>query len=107
VPHGILQVCIIKLYENVFQNPELFPTQVSLYPEKSTLVGAASTFSLLTQCGRRALGNKKGLDLPLASISKAEAAFYSSQKILTFTLNRCGLIANATVEAAAWQLHPL
>jgi hypothetical protein len=25
------------LYENVFQNPELFPTQVSLYPEHSTL----------------------------------------------------------------------
>jgi hypothetical protein len=38
VPHGILQVSIIILYENVFQNPELFPTQVSLYPEKSTLV---------------------------------------------------------------------
>jgi hypothetical protein len=37
VPHGILQACIIILYENVFQNPELFPTQVSLYPEKSTL----------------------------------------------------------------------
>jgi hypothetical protein len=37
VPHRILQVCIIILYENVFQNPELFPTQVSLYPEKSTL----------------------------------------------------------------------
>jgi hypothetical protein len=35
VPHGILQVCIIILY--VFQNPELFPTQVSLYPQKSTL----------------------------------------------------------------------
>jgi hypothetical protein len=29
--------CIIILYENVFQNPELFLTQVSLYPEKSTL----------------------------------------------------------------------
>jgi hypothetical protein len=27
------------LYENVFQNPELFPTQVSLSPEKSTLYG--------------------------------------------------------------------
>jgi hypothetical protein len=25
------------LYEIVFQNPELFPTQVSLYPEHSTL----------------------------------------------------------------------
>jgi hypothetical protein len=29
---------VIMLYENVFQNPELFPTQVSLYPEHSTLV---------------------------------------------------------------------
>jgi hypothetical protein len=37
VPHAILQVCIILLYENVFQNPELFPTQVSLSPEQSTL----------------------------------------------------------------------
>jgi hypothetical protein len=26
------------LYENVFQNPELFPTQVSLYPEHSTII---------------------------------------------------------------------
>jgi hypothetical protein len=25
------------LYENVFQNPDLLPTQVSLYPEYSTL----------------------------------------------------------------------
>jgi hypothetical protein len=25
------------LYENVFQNPEIIPTQVSLYPEHSTL----------------------------------------------------------------------
>jgi hypothetical protein len=32
-----LQIFIIKLYENVFQNPELFPTQVSLSPEQSTL----------------------------------------------------------------------
>jgi hypothetical protein len=36
---GILKVFIIMLYENVFQNPELFPTQVSLYPEHSTLYG--------------------------------------------------------------------
>jgi hypothetical protein len=33
-----LQVFIIILYENVFQNPELFPTQVSLSSEHSTLV---------------------------------------------------------------------
>jgi hypothetical protein len=37
LPHGILQVFIIILYENVFQNPELFPTQVSLSSEHSTL----------------------------------------------------------------------
>jgi hypothetical protein len=38
VPQVILKVFIIMLYENVFQNPELFPTQVSLYPEHSTLI---------------------------------------------------------------------
>jgi hypothetical protein len=38
VPQVILQVFIIMLYENVFQNPELFRTQVSLSPEQSTLV---------------------------------------------------------------------
>jgi hypothetical protein len=38
VPQVILKVFIIMLYENVFQNPELFPTQVSLYHEHSTLV---------------------------------------------------------------------
>jgi hypothetical protein len=37
VPQGSLQVFIIILYENMFQNPELFPTQVSLSPEQSTL----------------------------------------------------------------------
>jgi hypothetical protein len=38
MPHGTLQVFIIILYDNVFQNPELFRTQVSLSPEQSTLV---------------------------------------------------------------------
>jgi hypothetical protein len=38
VPQVILKVFIIMLYENVFQNPELFTTQVSLYPEHPTLV---------------------------------------------------------------------
>jgi hypothetical protein len=37
MPHVTLQVFIIILYENVFQNPELFRTQVSLSPEQSTL----------------------------------------------------------------------
>jgi hypothetical protein len=30
-------MCIIILYENVFQNPEIFLTQVSLSPKQSTL----------------------------------------------------------------------
>jgi hypothetical protein len=38
VPHGILQVFIIILYENVFPNPAILPTQVSLSPKQSTLV---------------------------------------------------------------------
>jgi hypothetical protein len=38
MPHGTLQVFIIILYENVFLNPELFRTQVSLSPEQYTLI---------------------------------------------------------------------
>jgi hypothetical protein len=37
VPCEILRVFNTILYENEFQNPELFPTQVSLSPEQSTL----------------------------------------------------------------------
>jgi hypothetical protein len=37
VPHGILHVFIIIFYENVFKNPELFLTQVNLFPEQFTL----------------------------------------------------------------------
>jgi hypothetical protein len=37
VPHGILQVFIIILYENVFQNPKKNPTHVSLSHKQSTL----------------------------------------------------------------------
>jgi hypothetical protein len=50
VPHGILQVFIIILYRNVFQNPELFPTQVSLYPEKSTLALLFGVMLVLFNC---------------------------------------------------------
>jgi hypothetical protein len=39
----MLQVFTILLYQNVFQNPELFGTQVSLSPEQSTLVKAKET----------------------------------------------------------------
>jgi hypothetical protein len=38
VPHGILQVFIFILNENVFQNPEVFLIQVSLSPKQSTLL---------------------------------------------------------------------
>jgi hypothetical protein len=38
--------CII-LYENVFQNPELFGTQDSLSPEQSTLLDASRRYSTL------------------------------------------------------------
>jgi hypothetical protein len=37
VMYKVVLVIIIMLYENVFQNPELFPTQVSLSSEHSTL----------------------------------------------------------------------
>jgi hypothetical protein len=41
MPHGTLQVFIIILYKNVFQNSELFCTQVRLSPEQSTLAPAS------------------------------------------------------------------
>jgi hypothetical protein len=44
VPNVILQVFIIILYQNVFQNPELFPTQVSLSPKQSTLLRSFPNF---------------------------------------------------------------
>jgi hypothetical protein len=37
LPQDILRVVIITLYENVFQNPELFRTQVSLSHKQSSL----------------------------------------------------------------------
>jgi hypothetical protein len=33
----LMEFCKCLLYENVFQNPELFPTQVSLSPKQSSL----------------------------------------------------------------------
>jgi hypothetical protein len=40
LPHGILHVFNTILYENEFQNPQIFPTDhhVSLFPEQSTLL---------------------------------------------------------------------
>jgi hypothetical protein len=37
VPHGILRVFNSILYENEFQNPQIFQQTISLFPEHSTL----------------------------------------------------------------------
>jgi hypothetical protein len=37
VPHGILGVFNNILYENEFQNPQIFQQTISLFPEQSTL----------------------------------------------------------------------
>jgi hypothetical protein len=34
LPHGILHI----LYENEFQNPQIFQQTISLFPEQSTLI---------------------------------------------------------------------
>jgi hypothetical protein len=39
LPNGILHVFNTNLYENEFQNPQIF--SISLFPEQSTLVAAA------------------------------------------------------------------
>jgi hypothetical protein len=36
VPHGILGVFNTILYENEFQNPQIFQQTISLFPEQST-----------------------------------------------------------------------
>jgi hypothetical protein len=38
--HETPHTCLKEFYKNVFQNPELFMTQVSLSPEQSTLAPA-------------------------------------------------------------------
>jgi hypothetical protein len=38
VPHGILGVFNTILYENEFQNPQIFQQTISLFPKHSTLV---------------------------------------------------------------------
>jgi hypothetical protein len=37
LPHGILGVFNTILYENKFQNPQIFYQTISLFPEQSTL----------------------------------------------------------------------
>jgi hypothetical protein len=46
---------IIILYGNVFQNPELFPTQVSLSPEQSTLACIANVSNYFSIYGKSKL----------------------------------------------------
>jgi hypothetical protein len=38
VPHRILRVFNTILYENEFQNPQIFQQTISLFPEHSTLL---------------------------------------------------------------------
>jgi hypothetical protein len=38
MPHGIFRVVNTNLYENEFQNPQIFQQTISLFPEHSTLV---------------------------------------------------------------------
>jgi hypothetical protein len=38
LPHGILHVFNTILYENEFQNPQIFQQTISLFPEQSTFV---------------------------------------------------------------------
>jgi hypothetical protein len=40
VPHEILGVSSTILYENEFQNPQIFQQTISIFPEQSTLVTA-------------------------------------------------------------------
>jgi hypothetical protein len=40
VPHGILRVSNIILYENEFQNPQIFQQTISLFPKHSTLLSS-------------------------------------------------------------------
>jgi hypothetical protein len=37
LPHGILHIFNTILYENEFQNPQIFQQTISLFPEQSTL----------------------------------------------------------------------
>jgi hypothetical protein len=55
VPREILRVFNTILYENEFQNPELFPTQVSLSPEQSTLVGNLNSDSFSAKPSKSAM----------------------------------------------------
>jgi hypothetical protein len=63
VPQGSLQVFIIILYENVFQNAELFPTQDSLSPEQSTLT-KKGLFYKVNACQRLEAGHKNHIFRP-------------------------------------------
>jgi hypothetical protein len=44
LPHGIFGVFNTILYENEFQNPQIFQQTISLFPEQSTLGWASFAF---------------------------------------------------------------
>jgi hypothetical protein len=45
LPHGLLHAFNTILYENEFQNPQIFQQTISLFPEQSTLVVHVSVAS--------------------------------------------------------------
>jgi hypothetical protein len=65
VHHGILQVFIIILYEYVFQNPELFRTQVSLSHKQSTLLCTAMYCSAVGIANSSNINTKPRLSDPI------------------------------------------
>jgi hypothetical protein len=50
LPHGILHVFNTILYENEFQNPQIFQQTINLFPEHSTLVLILTIFKIMTAC---------------------------------------------------------
>jgi hypothetical protein len=49
LPHGILRVFNTILYENEFQNPQIFQQTISHFPELSTLLFHSQTVIFSTK----------------------------------------------------------
>jgi hypothetical protein len=58
VPHGILGVFNTILYKNEFQNPQIFPQTISLFPDHSTLF--VCLFVTMRPAGTRVFANYIG-----------------------------------------------
>jgi hypothetical protein len=50
VPHGIIRVFNTILYENEFQNLQIFQKTISLFPEQSALIIVKKTYLATVQC---------------------------------------------------------